>query len=55
MVRASTGSGDVSARGAEDNFVAQWRQLSAHQQKNLIGTQVAFVRSDVFVERSTGP
>jgi hypothetical protein len=55
MFRASAGRGDPSARGAEDNFVAQWRQLPADRQSNLIETLVAFVRSDVFVERSTGP
>lgn len=54
MFRASTGRGDASARGAEDNFVTQWRQLSVDQQSNLIETLVAFVRSDIFVERSTG-
>ena len=55
IFRASTGSGDVSARSAENNFVAQWRQLSADRQDNLIETLVALVRSEVFVERSTGP
>jgi hypothetical protein len=53
IFRASAGRGD--ARGAEDNFVTQWRALPADQQSNLIETLVAFVRSDVFVERSTGP
>ena len=55
MFRASTGRGDASARGAEDNFVTEWQQLPADQQSNLVETLVAFVRSDVFVERSTGP
>ena len=55
MFRASTGRGDASVRGAEDNFVGQWRQLPADQQSSLIETLVALVRSDAFVERSTGP
>ena len=55
MFRGSTGRGDSSARGAEDNFVSQWRQLPADEQSNLIETLVALVRSNVFVERSTGP
>jgi hypothetical protein len=55
MFRGSMGRGDSSARGAEDNFLGQWRQLSAEQQGNLIETLVALVRSDVFVQRSAGP
>jgi hypothetical protein len=55
MFRASAGRGDASVRGAEDNFVTQWRQLPAEQQGNLIETLVAYVKSDVFVQRSTGP
>jgi hypothetical protein len=55
MFRASAGRGDASVKGAEDNFVSQWRQLPADQQSNLIETLVAFVRSNVFVERSTTP
>jgi hypothetical protein len=55
LFRASTGRGDGSARGAENNFLARWQQLSAEQQGSLIETLVAFVRSDVFIERSTGP
>ena len=55
MFRASTGRDDASMRGAEDNFVRQWRQLPADQQSSLIETLVALVRSDIFVERSTGP
>ena len=54
MFRASTGRDDASMRGAEDNFVRQWRQLPADQQGSLIETLVALVRSDTFVERSTG-
>jgi hypothetical protein len=53
IFRASAGRGDASARGAENNFVAEWRQLSADRQGDLIETLVAFVRSNVFVERST--
>jgi hypothetical protein len=55
MFRASTGRGDAAVRGAEANFLSQWRQLSTDQQSSLIETLVALVRSDVFVERSTGP
>jgi len=55
MFRAAAGRGDASVRGAEAHFVTQWQQLPADQQSNLIETLVAFVRSDVFVERSTGP
>ena len=55
MFRASAGRGDASVRGAEAHFVTEWQQLPADQQSNLIETLVAFVRSDVFVERSTGP
>jgi hypothetical protein len=55
MFRASAGGGDASVRGAEAHFVTDWQQLPADQQSNLIETLVAFVRSDVFVERSTGP
>ena len=54
MFRASTGRDNASMRGAEDNFVRQWRQLPADQQDSLIETLVALVRSDTFVERSTG-
>jgi hypothetical protein len=55
LFRASAGRGGASARGAEDNFLGPWRQLSLDRQSSLIETLVAFVRSDVFVERSTGP
>jgi hypothetical protein len=55
MFRASAGRSDMSVGGAEDNFLGQWRQLPADQQSNLIETLVAFVRSDGFVVRSTGP
>jgi hypothetical protein len=55
LFRASAGRDDVSVRGAEENFLARWRQLPADLQSNLIETLVAFVRSDVFVARSTGP
>jgi hypothetical protein len=55
MFRASAGRGDGSGRGAEENFMTWWRQLPADRQSSLIDTLVAFVRSDVFVERSTGP
>ena len=54
LFRASTGRGDGSAAGAENNFVTEWQRLSADQQSSLIETLVALVRSDVFVERSTG-
>jgi hypothetical protein len=53
MFRAAAGRGDASARSAEENFLTRWRQLPVEQQGNLIETLVAFVRSDVFVERST--
>ena len=55
MFRAAAGRGDASVRGAEAHFVTDWQQLPADQQSNLIETLVAFVRSDVFVERSVGP
>ena len=55
LFRASTGRSDGSGRGAEDNFVTVWRQLPADKQSSLIETLVALVRSDGFVERSTGP
>jgi hypothetical protein len=55
LFRGSMGRGESSARGAEDNFLGQWWQLSAEQQSNLIETLVALVRSDVFVQRSAGP
>jgi hypothetical protein len=55
MFRASVGRGGASARGAEAHFLGRWRQLSVDQQGSLIETLVALVRSDVFVERSTGP
>jgi len=55
MFRASIGSAGASARGAEESFMTEWRQLSADLQSNVIEALVALVRSDVFVERSTGP
>ena len=55
LFRASTGHGEGSGRGAEDTFVTLWRQLPADRQSSLLETLVALVRSDGFVERSTGP
>jgi len=55
LFRASTGRGDGSAPGAENSFLTEWQKLPADQQGNLIETLVALVRSDGFVERSTGP
>ena len=55
LFRATAGRSDLSVRGAEDNFVTRWRQLPADRQSSLIETLVAFVKSDVFVERSAGP
>lgn len=55
LFRASTGHSDASGRGAEDNFVTVWRQLPADKQSSLMETLVAWVRSDGFVARSTGP
>jgi len=55
MFRAAAGRGDASVRGAETHFVTDWQRLPADQQSNLLETLVAFVRSDVFVARSTGP
>jgi Protein of unknown function (DUF1588)/Protein of unknown function (DUF1595)/Protein of unknown function (DUF1592)/Protein of unknown function (DUF1587) len=55
IFRAAAGRGDVSVRGAEAHFLTEWQQLPADLQSNLIEALVAFVRSDVFVERSTGP
>jgi len=55
MFRAAFGRGDASARGAEERFLAEWRQLPVDLQSNLIETLVALVRSDGFVTRSTGP
>ena len=55
LFRASTGHGDGSGRGAEDRFVTVWRQLPADKQSSLMETLVAWVRSDEFVARSTGP
>ena len=55
LFRASTGHSDGSGRGAEDNFVSVWRQLPADKQSSLMETLVAWVRSDGFVARSTGP
>jgi hypothetical protein len=55
LFRASTGHGDGSGRTAEDNFVSLWQKLPVAQQGSLIETLVAFVRSDGFIERSTGP
>ena len=55
LFRASTGHSDGSGRGAEDNFVTVWRQLPADKQSSLMETLVAWVRSDGFVARSTGP
>jgi hypothetical protein len=55
LFRASTGRGDGSGPGAEDKFVSVWRQLPADKQSSLMETLVAWVRSDGFVARSTGP
>jgi hypothetical protein len=55
LFRASTGHSEGSGRGAEDNFVTVWRQLPADKQSSLMETLVAWVRSDGFVARSTGP
>jgi len=55
MFRAAAGRGDASVRGAEAHFVTQWQLLPVDLQSSLIETLVAFVRSDVFVQRSTWP
>jgi hypothetical protein len=55
LFRASTGHSEGSGRAAEDNFVSVWRQLPADKQNSLKETLVAWVRSDGFVARSTGP
>jgi hypothetical protein len=55
LFRASTGHSEGSGRGAEDTFVSVWRQLPADKQSSLEETLVAWVRSDAFVARSTGP
>jgi hypothetical protein len=55
MFRAAAGRGDVSVRGAEAHFVTEWQLLPVDLQSSLIETLVAFVRSDVFVQRSTWP
>lgn len=54
LFRASTGHGDGASLGAENNFVTTWQQLTADQQSSLIETLIALVRSDVFVQRTTG-
>ena len=55
MFRASTGRSDASVRGAEDNFVSQWRQLPADQQSSLIETLVAFVQERRLRRAEHGP
>jgi hypothetical protein len=55
LFRASTGRGVGSGPGAENKFVTVWRQLPADKQSSLLETLVAWVRSDGFVARSTGP
>jgi len=55
LFRASTGHGEGAGPGAEDKFVSAWRQLPADKQSSLMETLVAWVRSDGFVARSTGP
>jgi len=54
LFRASTGHGDGASLAAENNFVTTWQELTADQQSSLIETLVALVRSDVFVQRTTG-
>lgn len=55
LFRASTGHSDASGPGPEDDFVAVWRKLPGDKQSSLKETLVAWVRSDGFVARSTGP
>jgi hypothetical protein len=53
--RASSGSSTPDLRGAEDAFVAEWRELSLDQRSNLRETWVAFAKSRLFVERDPRP
>jgi len=55
LFRASTGHAVGAGRAPEDRFVTVWRQLPADKQGSLMETLVAWVRSDGFVARSTGP
>ena len=56
LFRASTGRGDgVRARRREQLRDRRGGSCTADRQSNLIETLVAFVRSDVFVHRTTGP
>jgi hypothetical protein len=53
LFRSSAARSDETVRGAEDAFVALWRELPTAQQERLSDVLVAFVRSSSFIERRT--
>lgn len=53
IFRSSAARSDASVKPAEDAFVETWKQLPAEAQGRLADVLVAFVKSPIFVQRST--
>jgi hypothetical protein len=53
IFRSSAARSDASVKPAEDAFVETWKQLPADAQGRLADVLVAFVKSPVFIQRST--
>lgn len=53
IFRSTAARSDASVKDAEDAFVETWKQLPADEQGRLADVLVAFVKSPIFVQRST--
>ncbi|HEY5449190.1 MAG TPA: hypothetical protein VIQ54_10580, partial [Polyangia bacterium] len=53
IFRSSAARSDATIENVENAFVEIWKQLPANQQGRLADVLVAYVRSPLFVQRST--